>query len=182
MNEVTVHVHNGIRYSVNSEGRCDWYSCTHNVYNSFDEPESVEVMRTITLNDDDMREPCEHNDLYTCGHCNRSWCGTCNPTPSARCPFEYEHEYEDEPDADFPYRDDADDEVKSRSPDYEAEFLDAAIVNDIVRENTLRNQVNPQANGPCPTCGEPNGFHDDNMHRKNIDPKYLLEKGWHNAK
>lgn len=53
-------------------------------------------MRTITLNEDDMREPCDHNDLVTCGHCNRNWCGTCTPTPGARCPFEYEHEY-DEP-------------------------------------------------------------------------------------
>lgn len=52
-------------------------------------------MRTITLNEDDMREPCDHNNLATCGHCNRSWCDTCNPTPSARCPFEYEHEYDD---------------------------------------------------------------------------------------
>lgn len=34
-----VHLHNGLPYSVNSEGRCDWYNCTHNVYNSFDEPE-----------------------------------------------------------------------------------------------------------------------------------------------
>lgn len=69
-------------------------------------------MRTITLNDDDMREPCEHNDQVTCGHCNRSWCGTCTPTPSARCPFEYEHEYDEPTDTDFPYRDDADDEIK----------------------------------------------------------------------
>lgn len=100
MNGVTVHVHNGIRYSVNSEGRCDWYSCTHNVYNSFDEPESIEVMRIITLNEHDMG--CEHspNDRVTCGTCQRSWCDICNPTPSARCLFEYEHddvfEYEED--------------------------------------------------------------------------------------
>lgn len=35
---------------------------------------------------------------------------------------------------------------------------------------------------PCPVCREGGGFHNDDMHRKNIDPKYLLEKGWHNVK
>lgn len=44
----TIHVHNGIRYNVNVEGRCDWYSCTHNVYNSFDEPEQVIVIDLTT--------------------------------------------------------------------------------------------------------------------------------------
>lgn len=88
-----VHVHNGIDYSVNPEGRCDWHACTHNVYNSFDEPEMVkEVMITITLNEDDMG--CEHgiDSRVTCGTCMRNWCGLCNPTPSARCPYEYEHD------------------------------------------------------------------------------------------
>lgn len=37
-------------------------------------------------------------------------------------------------------------------------------------------------NTPCPVCGEPDGFHNEDVHRKNIDPKYLLEKGWHNVK
>lgn len=69
-------------------------------------------MRKITLNEDDMREPCEHNNLATCGHCNRSWCDTCNPTPSARCPFEYEHLNPDE--------------FKSYR-EYEAEFLDPEL-------------------------------------------------------
>lgn len=30
----------------------------------------------------------------TCGHCDRSWLE--DIAPSARCPFEYEHEYEDD--------------------------------------------------------------------------------------
>lgn len=91
MEEVTVHVHNGIDYSVNSEGRCDWHACTHNVYNSFDEPEEVKVVRRITLNADDMG--CEHgiNSRVTCGTCQRNWCEVCTPTPAARCPYEYEH-------------------------------------------------------------------------------------------
>lgn len=91
MKEITVHVHNGIDYLVNSEGRCDWHSCTHNVYNSFDNPERVKVVRTITLNADDMG--CKHgNDSrVTCGTCQRNWCDICTPTPAARCPYEYEH-------------------------------------------------------------------------------------------
>lgn len=39
--EVGVHKHHGIFYSVNVDGRCSWYLCTHNVYDSFDEPELV---------------------------------------------------------------------------------------------------------------------------------------------
>lgn len=35
-------------------------------------------------------------DTYTCGTCLRQWCGLCDPTPSARCPFEYEHDDEQE--------------------------------------------------------------------------------------
>lgn len=39
-------------------------------------------------------------DMATCGHCGRSWndaLGTSiTPVPSARCPFEYDHVYEDE--------------------------------------------------------------------------------------
>lgn len=49
---------------------------------------------------------------------------------------------------------------------------------DIHNEGFIEDE-NPQANGPCPTCGETDGFHDDNQHRNNIDPKYLLERGWH---
>lgn len=31
------------------------------------------------------------NDLSQCGTCHRVWCHRCEPTPAARCPFEYEH-------------------------------------------------------------------------------------------
>lgn len=31
-------------------------------------------------------------DVITCGTCGSMWCGRCEPTPSARCPFEYDHE------------------------------------------------------------------------------------------
>ena len=38
--------------------------------------------------------------IATCGHCGRSWndaaVSSVTPVPSGRCPFEYEHEYEDE--------------------------------------------------------------------------------------
>lgn len=30
-------------------------------------------------------------ELVTCGGCGRKWCDRCTPTPSARCPFEYDH-------------------------------------------------------------------------------------------
>lgn len=39
-------------------------------------------------------------DIVTCGHCGRSWNDALStqltPTPGGRCPFEYEHEYDDE--------------------------------------------------------------------------------------
>jgi hypothetical protein len=49
------------------------------------------------------------NDVATCGHCGRSWddsvVSSMTPVPAARCPFEYEHEDDDEadgtPDADL---------------------------------------------------------------------------------
>ena len=28
-----------------------------------------------------------------CGHCGRTWSSIKTPTPSARCPFEYDHDY-----------------------------------------------------------------------------------------
>jgi hypothetical protein len=40
----------------------------------------------------------ELGDQVTCGHCGRSWWDKITPTPSARCPYEYEHEYEDQGD------------------------------------------------------------------------------------
>jgi hypothetical protein len=36
-------------------------------------------------------------DTATCGACGRSWCDRCNPTPAARCLFEYEHAEEEAP-------------------------------------------------------------------------------------
>jgi hypothetical protein len=43
----------------------------------------------------------EHKpDLATCGHCGRTWdnarISSLTPAPSARCPFEYAHTYEDD--------------------------------------------------------------------------------------
>lgn len=39
-------------------------------------------------------------DVVTCGHCDRSWndaaISSITPAPSARCPFEYEHEYRED--------------------------------------------------------------------------------------
>lgn len=40
------HVHHGITYrTYDNDGaiRCEWHSCTYNVYNSFDEPEEVDA-------------------------------------------------------------------------------------------------------------------------------------------
>ena len=37
-----------------------------------------------------MRGPCgcaEHGNKATCGRCRRSWCASCDPGPSALCPF-----------------------------------------------------------------------------------------------
>ena len=35
-------------------------------------------------------------DDSECGHCGRTWNSLLTPTPAARCPFEYEHEYADD--------------------------------------------------------------------------------------
>lgn len=35
-------------------------------------------------------------DLMVCGGCGRGWCARCHPTPSGRCPFEYDHTPEPE--------------------------------------------------------------------------------------
>lgn len=34
-------------------------------------------------------------DVTTCNGCGAMWCGRCQPTPAARCHFEYEHEAPD---------------------------------------------------------------------------------------
>lgn len=31
-------------------------------------------------------------DTVTCDDCGGEWCALCTPTPSARCPFEYDHD------------------------------------------------------------------------------------------
>lgn len=53
--------------------------------------------------DDDGNEVVE---VVTCGTCGRSWndaaVSDVTPAPSARCPFEYEHEF---PDCDHKWRD-----------------------------------------------------------------------------
>lgn len=56
----------------------------------------VELHEDRHTDDDGQRRPLEVGDVVTCGTCLRKWCETCNPTPSARCPFEYEHEEDDE--------------------------------------------------------------------------------------
>lgn len=33
--------------------------------------------------------------MMRCGHCGRTWDEAETPTPSGRCPFEYDHEYEE---------------------------------------------------------------------------------------
>jgi len=44
-------------------------------------------------------------DIATCGTCGRSWndaaISSVTPAPSARCPFEYEHEADEEEDRDL---------------------------------------------------------------------------------
>lgn len=46
--------------------------------------------------------------VATCGACGRSWdddrASGLTPTPSGRCPFEYEHEHEDATEGDGPAR------------------------------------------------------------------------------
>lgn len=155
-------------------------------------------MRVITLNEDDMREPCDHNDLATCGHCNRSWCFTCNPTPSARCPFEYEHEYDEPTDADDEDQDFAaflaNNNIKidpnaPLAPHGGCNWSGCTTCFPPKEDQTYRDDADdeirfprkPQANGPCPVCGESNGFHNDDMHRINIPADKLLEKGWHHG-
>lgn len=61
--------------------------------------EHVDVLpgEAIVYFDDDGKPKV---DMATCGHCGRTWndaLGTSiTPAPSARCPFEYEHVYEDD--------------------------------------------------------------------------------------
>jgi len=38
---IIAHAHHGNTYSVDTDGRCDWTNCTHNVYDSFDAPDQT---------------------------------------------------------------------------------------------------------------------------------------------
>lgn len=38
-----------------------------------------------------QRDEPQIPQVSTCKACGRSWCDRCHPTPSARCPFEYDH-------------------------------------------------------------------------------------------
>lgn len=61
------------------------------------EPELTPIPGGELRYDDDGRPIVS---VATCGHCGRSWNDALSsgitPTPSGRCPFEYEHVYEDE--------------------------------------------------------------------------------------
>ena len=47
--------------------------------------------------DDGHLRPINAEDVTQCGTCLRKWCHVCNPTPASRCPFEYDHEEDEEP-------------------------------------------------------------------------------------
>jgi len=55
----------------------------------------IEYLESFTLTTEHHEDvDCDHSDVVartTCGTCESSWCSVCTPTPSARCPFEYEH-------------------------------------------------------------------------------------------
>jgi hypothetical protein len=59
------------------------------------DPELTPIPGGELRHDDDGRPIV---DVATCGHCGRSWNDALSsgitPTPSGRCPFEYEHESE----------------------------------------------------------------------------------------
>ena len=61
------------------------------------------------------------------------------------------------------------------------EPLRNATLEEIAQIPSYLTKPKKKSNLPCPFCGEWGGFHDDASHRQDIDPKYLLEKGWHNA-
>lgn len=143
--ESDVHLHNGLRYSVNSEGRCDWYNCTHNVYNSFDEPE-VDYEK-------DALSPREIWDIHNEGF---------DPEPQVGmmvCDCRYKHQ-----------------RIKAIDTDGDTVTLED---DHVCSFNHCCDPVPHDWSHPCPVCREGGGFHNDDTHRKNIDPKYLLEKGWH---
>lgn len=232
-----VHLHNGLRYSVNSEGRCDWYNCTHNVYNSFDAPE-VDYEATRDANDDDsgptyremldrmtenmdreyidsMRkridEDIEKAKLLDASReqalsmIGKVWAGNAGPElfqlmnngryvdayvmAKAKVDKQDEELLAREAEAGYNVE-----ELRPRvgmrvsyhgEGDYRIVEIDKYdddpgwIKLDNGWEVDFYHCCELLANGPCPVCGEVAGFHNDDMHRKDIDPKYLKEKGWH---
>lgn len=60
--------------------------------------ETVELHDDVHRDSDGLPRGLEESDVAQCGTCFRVWCDTCHPTPSARCPFEYEHgDWEEHP-------------------------------------------------------------------------------------
>lgn len=47
--------------------------------------------RPIRMHDETRHTLDRDRDVFWCGECGARWCDVCLPTPSARCPFEYEH-------------------------------------------------------------------------------------------
>lgn len=84
-------------------------------------------------------------------------------------------------------KDDADDEVRltKRVQEFTESYDEALLVREAEQgydPNSLvarRDWAALMINNPCPICAQPFGFHNEDMHRNNIDPKYLKEKGWH---
>lgn len=58
--------------------------------------EAVELHDSQHHDSDGFPRALEESDIAQCGACFRAWCDTCHPAPSARCPFECEHEEEEE--------------------------------------------------------------------------------------
>ena len=63
-----------------------------------DRPTVEEILADGTPQYDDDGKLIE--EWMTCGHCGRTWndavITSITPVPSGRCPFESEHEYDDE--------------------------------------------------------------------------------------
>lgn len=92
-------------------------------------------------------------------------------------------------------KDDADDEIRFDKADDEVYLTktgdrltndDLDALADEAEEGYDVEELKPRRewaalmiNKPCPVCAQPYGFHNDEVHRKDIDPKYLLEKVWH---
>ncbi len=66
-------------------------------YKHYNQP--LDQKRTVHDNGVVELDPANPN-AAVCGHCGRGWDDSVitglTPTPSARCPFEYDHEYDPE--------------------------------------------------------------------------------------